>query len=113
MQYRYLSQVISYFYHGSANGFSQTKVWVQASVAQLELKRELREADWMQKFESLQLDQDTKDVLRYVVQYHTASTDSSEDFEDFIPGKGTGIVILLHGEKISSSSDKLCSKYIC
>ena len=42
----------------------------------------------------LQMDSEQKDVVRGVIESHHAS---SSTFDDFIPGKGRGLVFLLYG----------------
>jgi hypothetical protein len=45
-------------------------------------------------YDMLQMDEKQKDVVSGIIESHRAS---SSAFDDFIPGKGRGLVFLLHG----------------
>jgi len=61
----------------------------------LVLIRELDEVDWnTEVYDKLQMDEDIKTTIYQVVKSHSAQ---ANDFDDFIQGKGRGLVFLLHG----------------
>ncbi|KAH0556906.1 hypothetical protein GP486_005306 [Trichoglossum hirsutum] len=56
---------------------------------------EIKDIDWQEDaFKGLQFDHKKKSIIRSLVSGHSAS---STDFDDFISGKGRGLVFLLHG----------------
>lgn len=59
----------------------------------------IREIDWIPDMMSkLVLNQDVKDLIVALIDYKTTqATDDEKDFDDFVPGKGKGIVMLLCG----------------
>ncbi|KAI8691924.1 AAA domain-containing protein [Fusarium sp. Ph1] len=71
-----------------AFGFNKKEwVWV--------LSDQLQEVAWnMVAFESLQLEATTKHLVQALVKGHKAN---STAFDDVVPGKGQGLVFLLHG----------------
>lgn len=71
----------------------KTKVW-----SDLEVDKIL-EVDWIPDLMSrLVLDQDIKDLIVALIDYKTTQAiDDKQNFDDFIPGKGKGIVMLLCG----------------
>lgn len=59
------------------------------------LSDELRDVKWNKfAFESLQLEDVTKDLVQALVKGHKAK---STAFDDGMPGKGQGLIFLLHG----------------
>jgi hypothetical protein len=55
----------------------------------------VRPIKWQQGiYDMLQMDKKQKEVVSGVIESHHAS---SSAFDDFIPGKGRGLVFLLHG----------------
>lgn len=71
----------------------KTKKWHDLSVDPI------REINWIPDMMSkLVLDQDIKDLIIALIDYKTTqATDHELIFDDFIPGKGKGIVMLLCG----------------
>lgn len=63
---------------------------------------EILEIDWIPDLMSrLVLDQDTKDLIVALIDYKTTqATNDKQIFDDFIPGKGKGIVMLLCGPPV-------------
>lgn len=59
----------------------------------------IHEIDWIPDLMTkLVLDQDTKNLIVALIEYKTKHTsDDKEVFDDFVPGKGKGIVMLLRG----------------
>lgn len=74
-------------------GFNKKKwVWV--------LSDQLQEVAWnMVAFESLQLEAETKHLVQALVKGHKTN---STAFDDVVPGKGQGLVFLLHGYVVRS-----------
>jgi SpoVK/Ycf46/Vps4 family AAA+-type ATPase len=73
-------------------GFAvRQKTWVQMLVDNV---KEVRQKDKEEAFKNLELDKKTKDLLKNLVTEH-ARSDSAID--DLIPGKGNGLIVLLHG----------------
>lgn len=70
-----------------------TKVWADLVVDGIS------EIDWMPDLMSrLVLDQDIKDLIVALIYYKTTQAkDDKQTFDDFIPGKGQGVVMLLCG----------------
>src|SRR5262245_40274530 len=87
----FLSNGQKLIYNHEVLGFSLTdKRWCVFAVDKL------KPIDYSQKaFDSLRLPQEQKDTLLSLANIHT--TDKFE-FDDFIKGKGRGMIILLHGE---------------
>lgn len=71
----------------------KTKVWDDLPV------EHIREIDWIPNMMSrLVLNQDVKDLIVALIDYKTTqATDDEQNFDDFVPGKGKGIVMLLCG----------------
>lgn len=71
----------------------KTKGWQDLPVEQI------REIDWISDMMSrLVLNQDMKDLIVALFDYKTTrATDNEQNFDDFVPGKGKGIVMLLCG----------------
>jgi hypothetical protein len=56
--------------------------------------KDIRDVEWnVEAFEDLEADAETKTLIQAVVQ-HKLDSDKSIDF---VKGKGTGLIILLHG----------------
>jgi SpoVK/Ycf46/Vps4 family AAA+-type ATPase len=73
-------------------GFAiRQKVWVQLLVDNVQ---EVNQTDKGTAFEKLELDKKSKTLLKTLVMQH-AKNDSIID--DLIPGKGNGLIVLLHG----------------
>lgn len=78
----------------TVTGFKlKTKTWDDLAISRI------REIDWIPDLMSrLVLDQDIKDLIGALIDHKTTpATDYKETFDDFIPGKGRGIVMLLCG----------------
>lgn len=71
----------------------KTKAWHDLPV------EHIREIDWIPDMMSrLVLNQDIKDLIVALIDYKTTkATDDEQHFDDFVPGKGKGIVMLLCG----------------
>ena len=55
----------------------------------------LRDVDWNDaSFQTLQLEENTKDLVQSLVRGHE---NKSITFDDVVPGKGQGLIFLLHG----------------
>lgn len=64
------------------------------------LSDQLRDVAWnMVTFESLQLEKATKHLVQALIKGHKAN---STAFDDLVPGKGQGLVFLLHGYVVCS-----------
>ena len=75
------------------------KTWVQLLVDHLRKPNKADESTFEKK---LQLDQDAKDIISKAVRAHERGKETGEDgrakgLQDFAPGKGKGLVIMLHG----------------
>ena len=63
--------------------------------------KEIRDVEWnVETFQDLEADAETKTLIQAVIQYKLESDKSI----DFIKGKGTGLIILLHGFVLPSLS---------
>ena len=61
--------------------------------------KDIQDVEWdLEAFQDLETDAETKTLIRAVVE-HKLQSDKSIDF---IKGKGTGLIILLHGYAILS-----------
>lgn len=71
----------------------KAKSWYDLAISRI------REIDWIPDLMSrLVLDQDVKDLIAALIDHKTTpATDDKQAFDDFIPGKGRGIVMLLCG----------------
>lgn len=71
----------------------KAKAWCQLAI------NLIQEIDWVPDLMSrLVLDQDIKDLITALIDHKTTTaTDDKKTFDDFIPGKGRGIVMLLCG----------------
>lgn len=68
------------------------KQWMDADVNQL------TSPTWNQNaFDFLVLDEKKKELVRALVEQHIEDSDEQSSFDDFIPGKGKGLVYVLHG----------------
>lgn len=73
-------------------GFAmKSKVWVQMLVDNVE---ELKTEGKDNAFKKLELPKRTKDLLRDLVEQHTKFPNR---LDDLVPGKGNGLIALLHG----------------
>jgi hypothetical protein len=65
------------------------KIWVFLLVEQI------REVEWVEDaFEKLEMNETMKMAVQALVQTHS---ECAEQFDDMMPGKGKGLVFLLHG----------------
>ncbi|KAI1346302.1 P-loop containing nucleoside triphosphate hydrolase protein [Xylaria sp. FL0043] len=71
------------------------KTWVQLLVKHLEPPNK---ADASTFNDQLQLDADAKNLILKSVQAHAMSGKRSQGLDDFAPGKGKGLVIMLYGQ---------------
>ncbi|KAI0110864.1 hypothetical protein GGR51DRAFT_557864 [Nemania sp. FL0031] len=71
------------------------KTWVQLLVKHLEPPNEADDSTFK---DQLQLDSDAKGLILKSVQAHAMSGKKSEGLDDFAPGKGKGLVIMLYGQ---------------
>tara|TARA_R110002003_G_scaffold27_17_gene1465 strand:- start:681 stop:1103 length:423 start_codon:yes stop_codon:yes gene_type:complete len=87
----FLSEEQSLIYSNEVHGFSLTdKRWCVFAVDNL------REIDFDAKaFDGLHIPQGQKDTLLALAQVYTTE---EGQFDDFIKGKGKGMIVLLHGE---------------
>ena len=68
------------------------KVWLELTV------RGIQDVHWSQSaFDSLVLPDNQKSVTKTLVQSHNLASRSRQTLDDFITGKGRGLVMLLHG----------------
>lgn len=74
-------------------GFAlKQKIWIQMLVDNIEdLPKDGRNRAW----EKLVLPKKTKELLGHLVEQHTRSNDHRVN--DLVPGKGNGLIALLHG----------------
>jgi SpoVK/Ycf46/Vps4 family AAA+-type ATPase len=73
-------------------GFAlRQKVWVQMLVDNV---REMDQKDKETAYEKLELDKKSKNILKTLVLQHSNETNK---IDDLIPGKGNGLIVLLHG----------------
>lgn len=73
-------------------GFAiRTKVWVQLLVEYVE---EINQKSKEEPFNKLELDAKSKEILKTLIVQHSKGMDL---LDDIIPGKGDGLIVLLHG----------------
>lgn len=49
----------------------------------------------MEAFEHLDIDSNKKEIVKTLIESHTQK---AAQFDDFVPGKGRGLIFALHGE---------------
>jgi flagellar biosynthesis GTPase FlhF len=71
-----------------------TRIWLELHVESIkEIDQPVSDA----QFNKLQLKLDYKKLIKKLVESHTGDHDKKSLMEDFVVGKGKGLVILLHG----------------
>lgn len=72
------------------------KRWAEVKVSNLnDIEKKNNNDEW----NHLELQPESKDLIRRLVQSHTSGKKTKNDFriEDFVKNKGAGLVMLLHG----------------
>lgn len=61
----------------------------------IDVEKVVHPIDWRNDlYDMLQMETTQKEMVRGIIESHSASSSS---FDDFVPGKGRGLVFLLHG----------------